>query len=258
MPELPEVEAARTRLEGWLRGRRILAFEVLDERVLVQDDGDGSALGASLPVAARRAKHLMIHAGSESWLVHLRMTGELLLDEPGGRAAWILDDGARVSLHDPRRLGQIRRMPTAALTAHFQAHPLGPEPWPERRDGAWWLERLAGARGPLKPTLMDQARVGGLGNIYAAEICWLARLSPLRPAGSLSPAEAERLAEAATTVLEAAVAACRAEPIVYVNQGGDNPFAIYQRQACPRCSAPLTRTTQAGRSTYWCPSCQDA
>ncbi len=256
MPELPEVEGARAHLERWLAGRRILAFDVLDPTVLKLDQGDGSALGSPDLAVTRRAKHLILRAASEAWVIHLRMTGELVQGAVPGRARWVLDDGSSVSFRDPRRFAEIRRMRVDQLSAWFAALSLGPEPWPERRDGAWWGERLRGARGPLKPVLMEQSRIAGLGNICAAEICWLARLSPFRPAGGLSEAELARLAEEAHPFLERAVAACSSERVVYVNQGGENPFSVYQRTSCPRCAGPIARLTQAGRGTWWCPNCQ--
>lgn len=256
MPELPEVEGAGAFLRRWLAGRRIVGFQVDDPKVLRLDAGDGSGLGAAEPAVWRRAKYLVLSAGSEAWIVHLRMTGELGRGGPGGRARWSLDDGAEIVFRDPRRFGEVWRLGAAAIPAFFAARELGPEPWPERRDAAWWGERLAGARGPLKPALMDQSRVAGLGNICAAEICWRARLSPLRPAGGLSAGELARLAEEAHAFLDASVASCSAEAVVYVNQGGPNPFSVYQRDRCPRCGGAVARLEQAGRGTWWCPACQ--
>jgi len=255
MPELPEVEGARAHLERWLSGRRIIAFEATDPKVLVQSTSDGSALNAPSPRAARRAKYLVLSAGSEAWILHFRMTGALRR-EGSGRARWTLDDGSAVVLEDPRRFAQIWRLPESDVAAFFEARALGPEPWPEPRDGSWWAERLAGARGPLKPALLDQSRVAGLGNIMAAELLWRARLSPRRRADSLAPAELDRLAAEAGPLLDEAVAATSREEVVYVNQGGDNPFSVYQRQRCPRCSSEIAHFPQAGRTTWSCPRCQ--
>ncbi len=256
MPELPEVEGAAAHLRRWTAGRAVVAFEVLDPTLLVEDAGDGSAIGARPVEVGRRAKHLLFGAGAERWWLHLRMTGELVRGARGGRARWVLDDGSWFSLLDPRRMAELRRVLAVTLPARFAALGLGPEPWPEARDGAWWGERLAGAKGALKPVLMDQSRVAGLGNIAAAEICWEAGLSPLRPAGALTPGELSRLASCARRFLDAQVEACSAEPVVYVNRGGPNPFAVYQQDRCPRCRGPVARLPQGGRTTWWCPSCQ--
>jgi formamidopyrimidine-DNA glycosylase len=255
MPELPEVEGARVHLERWLSGRRITAFDVLDPKILVQDAGDGSALNASSPCVTRRAKYLILSAGSEAWILHFRMTGALRRDGPG-RARWTLDDGSQVILEDPRRFAEIWRIPAAAVPAFFEARALGPEPWPLHRDGDWWAARLAGAHGPLKSALLDQSRVAGLGNIMAAELLWRARLSPLRRADDLAPTELDRLAAEAGPLLDEAVAATSREEVVYVNQGGDNPFSIYQQRRCPRCGGEIAHFPQAGRTTWCCPRCQ--
>lgn len=255
MPELPEVEGARAHLDRWLTGRRITAFEALDPKVIVQDTGDGSALNAPSPRAARRAKYLILSAGAEAWILHFRMTGALRREGPG-RARWTLDDGSTIVLEDSRRFAEIWRLPAADLPAFFEARRLGPEPWPERRDGSWWQRRLAGAHGALKPTLLDQSRVAGLGNIMAAELLWRARLSPRRRADSLRPTELERLAAEAGPLLDEAVAATSAEEVVYVNQGGDNPFSVYQQERCPRCGGEIAHFPQAGCTTWSCPRCQ--
>lgn len=256
MPELPEVEGAAAHLRRLLRGRRITAFTVLDPEVLRLDAGDGSAIGAPEVTVGRRAKYLVLQAGSEAWMIHFRMTGELRRGGAGGRARWTLDDGSTVVFEDPRRLGEIWRLRADNLPAFFAARQLGPEPWPEPRDGPWWRERLKDARSALKPALMDQARVAGLGNIAAAEICWRAGLSPLRPASGLSDSELDNLATAARAFLTDTVAACSQEEVRYVNRGGPNPFSIYQRGTCPRCNIAVTRDIQASRSTWWCPGCQ--
>lgn len=257
MPELPEVEGMASHLRRWTAGHRLIGFEVLDPKVLVLDRGDGSGLGAPVGRIWRRAKYLVLEAGGEAWIVHFRMTGQLVR-EPRGRARWVLDGDLAVGFVDPRRFGEIVRIPVGEVPAYFEAKKLGPEPWPVRRDGAWWAARLGDARGPLKVVMLDQARVAGVGNIAASEICWRARLSPFVSPRSLDTAAWERLAEAASVFLEEAVAACSAEEIVYVNQGGENPFDVYQRagEACRRCGGVLGRVVQAGRSTYFCHRCQ--
>lgn len=257
MPELPEVEGAGAHLRRWTAGRRIVSFHTDDPKLLVLDRGDGSSIGAPVGRVWRRAKYLILEAGDEAWVLHFRMTGELLRGQVPGRARWRLDDGTSLVFADARRLGELWRMPVREVPAFFDAKKLGPEPWPEPRDGAWWAGCLGDARGPLKPVMLDQGRVAGIGNIAASEICWRARLSPLRPANGLSAQEWTRLADAAFAFLDEAVAACSAEEITYINQGGANPFDVYQRdgEPCRRCGEAIVRVVQAGRSTYFCGRC---
>jgi formamidopyrimidine-DNA glycosylase len=134
----------------------------------------------------------------------------------------------------------------------------GPDALTEPLDGAGLVAALGGKRA-IKVALMDQDRLAGLGNIHAAEACFRAGVAPQRPGASLSPAEWERLAAAIVAQLEATLAGVDpAEELQYVSEGGDNPFAVYGREgeACPRCGGAVAAETQAGRTTFWCPSCQ--
>ena len=259
MPELPEVEVMGRAMRRWTTGRTLRAFEVLDPKVLVRDQGDGSGLGAPVREVSRRGKYLALIAGREAWVLHFRMTGQVVraLDGRRARARWVLDQG-EVAFVDPRRFGTIARILAADLPDFYAAIPLGPEPWPGPRPGAWWAERYEGARGPLKPALLLQDRVAGLGNIAGSEICWRAGLRPDRAVGSLTEADWDRLAIEATAFLDQTVAQEDGDEIQYVNLGGDNPFQVYQRDGspCPRCGAALVRTVQAGRATFFCGGCQ--
>lgn len=259
MPELPEVEAMRRRLQRAAEGRVLTHFEAVDPRVLTAQDGAPDGLGTPVTAVERRAKYLTFQTGEAAWVLHFRMTG-LLVNGPGQRhvrARWRFGDPV-LSLEDPRCLGEVHRLRAADLPAWLDALDLGPEPWPTRRDGAWWAERLEGSQAPLKPALMDQRRIGGLGNIAASEICFRARLSPFRRASTLTPPEREALAEAAWRFLEEAVAEADREDLAYINAGGANPFQVYQRdgEPCPRCGATLERHVQSGRGTWLCARCQ--
>ena len=265
MPELPEVEAMARRLERHGAGRVLERVETVDHRVLSARPGAPEGVGAPIRAVRRRAKYLLFDVGDATWILHFRMTGLLVLG-PGARhvrARLWLGPGAAgapdaLSLEDSRCLAEIWRAPAEGVPAFFDAIRLGPEPWPERREPAWWAERLGARAAPLKPALMDQARIGGLGNITASEICFRAQLSPHLPTRALTPAALSRLADAAWTFLEAAVADADADDLRYINAGGANPFLIYQRdgEPCPRCGETIRRTVQSGRGTWLCPRCQ--
>lgn len=257
MPELPEVEHARRALARWAELGPLVGFELADPALLVEGEARPAAGGRTARVV-RRGKHLGWQVGQDAWILHFRMTGRLVEGARDARARWLRADGAVMAFVDPRRLGEVRRLPAAALDDALDALPLGPEPWPEPRDGAWWAARFAGARGPLKPVLMDQARVAGLGNIAGSEICFRARLAPDRPVQALEAAEWARVAEAVPAYVNFTLAAMESGPVRYVNEGGDNPFLVYDRagQPCPRCGRPILRTVQRGRSTYACAACQ--
>ncbi|MCB9780053.1 MAG: DNA-formamidopyrimidine glycosylase [Alphaproteobacteria bacterium] len=270
MPELPEVEIMTRALGRWTVGRRVTAVEAPDPG-LPRAVEDGLPLerlvGATVDGVSRRAKYSLLHAGSLRLVLHYRMTGKPVRlgpgeARPGTRLVLHLGE-ARVAFVDPRRLGDAWLLPDAAMPAFWAARSLGPEPWPDRHDGAWWQARLAGLRGPIKPALLRQDRVAGLGNICAAEALWRAGIDPRTPVPDLSPAQWDALAEAVPALIAHVLA--EEEPSVqangeldYVNAGGPNPFDVYGRagEPCRRCGATLVRIAQAGRGTWWCPGCQ--
>ena len=134
---------------------------------------------------------------------------------------------------------------------------VGPEPWPEYRSGAWWKERLNGLRGPIKPGLMRQDRVAGLGNIAGSESCYWAGLDPRRLVSSLTNEEWDSLAMGVRRYIETTLDAESDRELVYVTQGGDNPFQVYgQRTGCPRCEQAVDIIRQSGRTTWFCKGCQ--
>jgi len=157
-------------------------------------------------------------------------------------------DGARIAFVDPRVLGTVTVHPPHAPPALA----LGPEPLTRAFTGAVLAAALRDKRTPLKPALLDQRTVAGLGNIYTAEACWHAALDPARPAGSLSAEDCARLVVAIKQVLRAAPSGR------YWLRSGGPGWAVYDREGepCTRCGGVIARVQQAGRSTYWCPSCQ--
>ena len=272
MPELPEVEIARRRLDRWAKGRRIVAFDAPRSRVLGTTsprDFSDNILGAIYRDSARRGKNLVarLTRGREEigLRIHLGMTGKLLRRtkrDPAPRftrATFIFSGGVHVHYSDLRLFGQLETGPHAALReSAFEG--LGPDPLVDGLNAALLGERFAKTSVPIKVALMDQARIAGVGNIYASEALWRARISPLRPASSLSGPERARLAK---TILEAMQVTLKLEDgpgdIEYVEEpGSKNPFRMYDREgeSCSRCRGKIVRLVQGGRSTYWCKGCQ--
>jgi formamidopyrimidine-DNA glycosylase len=274
VPELPEVEAHARRVRRWTAGRSWVGLRVVDPTAarasLSTRPSDGGAAlgdwagpcGEVLRVAKRIG--LVRGVGSSGALVHLGMTGHLSRvvgdDVPRfGRVGWRLDDGSTIWLVDARRFGCV--VPVADVAGAI-AEGLGPDAdaFP---DGPSLAARFRGCRGPIKPALLDQARVGGLGNIHAGEALWRIGVHPRRPVPAVPEAAWAALAAGLPGWLEAAVLQEGPDhdgDLRYVSEGGDNPFFVYDRegQPCPRCAAPIQREVVGGRGSWWCPACQPA
>jgi formamidopyrimidine-DNA glycosylase len=204
----------------------------------------------------RRGKHQFVRLDDGSVLhVHFRMAGDWEIGRAAdpvprhARALLELDDDTRVALVDPRALGTLRvhRAGDASLPV------LGPEATDAGLDAETLRRAFAAKRGAVKPALLDQRIIAGLGNIYAAEALWWARISPLTPARTLGRARLERLVAG----IREALARGADSPARYSSAEG-GPLEVYDRegQPCSRCGARIRRITQAGRSTYYCPRCQ--
>jgi len=275
MPELPEVEIARRTLERWLGGSEVTGAEA--ERTRVVRAGGRAAVGrlrGRLARADRHGKVLLVSLDSgQGFLSHLGMTGKWVRrPEPGRRAAdgaaaaprhsrarLHLDDGATLHYQDLRLFGRLRVVPGARFEALPEVRALGPDPLADGVDPARLAALLARSRQAVKPRLLDQRLLAGVGNIYASESLFRARIDPRRAARSLSRAEVERLGAAIVEAMREGIARQEGPEIAYVEEGGENPFLVYAREGerCPRCRrARIARTVQAQRSTFFCPRCQ--
>ncbi len=273
MPELPEVEIMCRNLCRWAAGAVVQAAELVDERLLcgAEPAALSGLVGARVGPAARRGKYALLPLDTGSgrrWLVlHFRMTGKVVRDDGHRRRVRlrlsVARDGAAPTVlvfDDARCLGQCWLVDDDELDAFFGERGLGPEPWPAPRDGAWWAARLAGARGAIKPVLLQQHRVAGLGNIAASEVLFGARIDPRCPVPALPPGAFARLAAAVPAFIDHVLATESGDEIHFVSHGGPNPFAVYGRAGapCPACGGTIARAVQAGRATFWCPACQGA
>jgi formamidopyrimidine-DNA glycosylase len=271
MPELPEVETIRRQLEPAISGSRILSAEVLDERwtrPVPPGEVEEAITGRTIEAVERRGKYLLLRlAGGRTLAMHLRMTGNLLLDrdamEPSHLRAIIrLDGDRRLLFTDARRFGQAIVLDDAQLDAYFAAR-LGVEPLSAALTAEELCRRATGRRAPLKSFLLNQLGVAGIGNIYADEALHRAALHPLSPAGSLKLEDCDRLRQGIVDALEAGLRNGGASVDDYRDARGEegtmqDEFLVHTREGepCPRCGAEIRRTVVAGRSTYFCPSCQ--
>jgi formamidopyrimidine-DNA glycosylase len=275
VPELPEIETIRRQLAPVLEGRRLERMEVLDSRWC--DPAPPSALedavrGRTIERLGRRGKYLIVSLEDDVHLtMHLRMTGNLLLarasdpDPPYLRVRFVLGpDGTKEMLFtDVRRFGTGAVLLGSDALAEFFASRLGVEPLsPDFTAEA--LRALAkGRRAPVKAFLLTQERIAGVGNIYADEALWRARIHPLRPVGKLKRPQIEELRDAVVETLNAGIDAKGASIDDFRHTDGargsfQDRFLVYSREGepCPRCGTPITKLRAAGRGTYICPTCQ--
>ncbi len=272
MPELPEVETIRRRLAPVLEGATIESAEIVDPRLTRPVDPQRVAealVGESVIALERRGKYLLWRLGSgRTLVVHLRMTGSLrhstgeLPDDAHRRATLGFDTGARVGYRDVRRFGTWELLEPEHLRPYLSAR-LGPEPLAASFTASRLGVLLAGRRAPVKAFLLDQRRVAGVGNIYADEALWRARIHPLRPAGTLDRGEVTSLHRALRAVLRKGIELQGSTLRDYVTPEGDDggmqqEFHVYGRlgEPCDRCGRPIERIVVAGRGTWFCPHCQ--
>jgi len=285
VPELPEVETVRRGLEPVLTGARLTRVRQNrpDLRFPFPERFVARLEGATVERLDRRAKYLLFPLSTgETWVSHLGMTGRFTLDgEQLGEfeeAAPIagkhehmslcaVRDGVttRVGFADARRFGFMGLIPTDAVEAHPWFAALGPEPLGNGFSGAYLAEAFSGRKQNIKVSLLDQRNVAGLGNIYVCEALYRARISPLVAAGKVSKPRLETLAAVVRDVLNEAILAGGSTLKDFANADGgqgyfQHRFDVYGREGQPclaeGCSGVIKRTVQAGRSTFWCPSCQ--
>ncbi len=271
MPELPEVETVCRQLEPELEGRLVEALEVYDarwSRPVPPAELEAAVAGRTIESLGRRGKYLLLGLdGGRTLVMHLRMTGNLIVldgstEERHLRARFRLDDGREVWFTDPRRFGEARLLDDADLDEHFASR-LGVEPLSEDFTAAALGEIAAGRQVPLKSFLLDQKGIAGVGNIYADEALFRARLHPLSPAGSMRPEHLEALRDGVVAALEAGIDGGGASIDDYRDGRGErgrmqNEFLVHTREdePCPRGDGTIERIVVGGRSTYFCPGCQ--
>ncbi len=274
MPELPEVETVVRGLRPRLTGQRIERLEIRQPLVI---RGSLSVFrravrGARIGRIRRHGKHIVVelappanHARVAFWVVHLGMTGQFYVCRPEAprlkhtHVVARLSSGEQLRFRDPRRFGKMLLLRDAQLADYLA--PLGPEPL--RISLALFARLFAGRKAPVKNLLLNQNRLRGLGNIYANEALFVARIHPARPAGTLNRDELERLYAAMRRVLRHAIAeqgTTVADSRTADGAPGDyqNFLRVYDREGwpCPRCGTTIERMVLGGRSAHFCPRCQ--
>jgi formamidopyrimidine-DNA glycosylase len=271
MPELPEVETIRRQLAPRLEGRMLVAYRVSDERWTAPrapSEVVGPLLGRRIVALRRRGKYLIWEAEEELFLLmHLRMTGNLLYDAPADtpytRAHFGFDDDHDLRFVDPRRFGTGWLLAgEPELDAYLDAR-LGVEPFSEDFTAEHLRTLARGSRALIKAFLLDQKRVAGVGNIYAVEALFGARIHPQREAGKLTRAQWELLRETVLAALQAGIDARGATIDDFRDLDGargsfQDRFLVHRRAGdpCPVCGGPIRKLLVAGRGTYVCERCQ--
>jgi formamidopyrimidine-DNA glycosylase len=271
IPELPEVETIRRQLAPLVEGRVVARLAISDPRwclPLLPDAIVDAVQGRRVERLGRRGKYLVWELEDEAFLLmHLRMTGTLLYDPPPDtpyeRVRFTLDDGRELRFCDPRRFGTGElALGPAARDAFLDAR-LGVEPLDGELTGPALRRMARGRRAPVKAFLLDQRRIAGVGNIYADEALFRARIHPLRPAGGLTRAQCDALAEGVREALHAGIAGGGASIDDFRHADGvkgafQDEFLVHLRRGepCPRCGTPVVKFVAAGRGTYACERCQ--
>jgi formamidopyrimidine-DNA glycosylase len=270
VPELPEVETIRRHLAPHVEGRTLQRLEVLDERwtrPLPGAEVAAAVKGRRVERLGRRGKYLIWELQDDAYLLqHLRMTGTLLLDPLGApphTRVWLRLDGHDLAYIDPRRFGTGElALGREAHDAFFAAR-LGLEPFDDEFTTAHLYALARTSRAPVKAFLLDQKRIAGVGNIYADEALFRAKIHPLRPANRLTRAQAETLRDAVNDSLSAGIAAKGATIDDFRDPYGvsgtfQDQFLVHTREGepCPRCGRPIRKLRAAGRGTYVCEGCQ--
>lgn len=270
MPELPEVETTRRGLLRHARGQLIRAVRVHERRLRwpVQPGLDALLVGQQLRTVERRAKYLLLRLSNGSLIVHLGMSGNLRVVPPAtallphDHIELQLDSGAMLRFNDPRRFGCFLYT-TEAPRRHKLLQGLAPEPLKPEFDAAYLHRVTRGRRVAIKTLLLNGRLVTGVGNIYASEALFRARLRPQRAARSLDAAQCRRLVTAIRAVLRSAIRAGGTTLRDYLGADGSPGYFrqklyVYERAGlpCRRCRGPIRQLTQGQRSTYYCPRCQ--
>lgn len=265
MPELPEVETLRRQLSASVRGKTIRSVEVHNARVIREPGKDAfvrSLARARIVEILRRGKALIFELSTgKALLIHLKMTGQLVYPGTGlgNRLVFHFDDGTALDFRDRRLFAELR------LLSDWKTYPfirdLGPDPLAMTESA--FREMIAKKKTKIKPLLMDQTFVAGIGNLYAAEVLFKAKIHPARQGASLSAKEAACLLTRIQETLREAISYNGSSVDQFLQLSGlpgryVSRHTVYGRQGkpCPVCSRPVERITLGGRGTYLCSRCQ--
>ena len=275
MPELPEVELVAKSLDTLVKNRKIIVAELLRERLAPENSPQDFAerlKNAAINFVHRRGKHILFDLDNGNTLItHLRMTGRFTLlpierELPKfTHAVFYFSDENRLIFSDQRHFGLMKIVETANLSETKEIKKLAPEPFSEDFSAKYFRTVLKTSKRSLKEFLLDQTKVSGLGNIYAAEAMFLARVNPQTPADKVSAKKANVLFEKIRDVLSESIesgSTLNVNPenidASFYGGGYENQWRVYDRagEPCVNCEKLIVRFKQSGRSTYFCPRCQ--
>ncbi len=275
MPELPEVELVTKSLNKLVKKRKILTAELLRERLAPKnspEDFEESLKNAKINFVHRRGKHILFDLDNKKTLMaHLRMSGRFMLlpferENPKfTHAVFYFEDEERLVFSDQRHFGFMRIIETNNVHNSKELAKLAPEPFSDEFSKDYFRNILRTSQRNLKEFLLDQTKVCGLGNIYAAEAMYLARINPQIPANKVSAIKANRLHKFIKQVLGESIehgSTLNVDPEnidgSYYGGGYEDHWRVYDREAepCVNCNTKIKRLKQGGRSSYYCPKCQ--
>lgn len=276
MPELPEVESLRRLLAESVLSRKIVSARIREPRLRrrVSADFTGIVSDRTICELRRRAKYLLIElSGGMTLLVHLGMSGSLThrghgfrnedFDPAHDHLHFQLDDGSALVYNDPRRFGLMKLVPSAELEASEELRSLGPEPFSPDFNVAYLFAQTRHRRAAIKNLIMDQRVVAGIGNIYACEILYAARVRPGRAAGRITRFEAEQIVQFTKAILTRAIGSGGTTFRSYRDSRGlpgrfASDLQVYGREGeqCYLCGGQIKSRVLGQRSSFYCPACQ--
>jgi formamidopyrimidine-DNA glycosylase len=269
MPELPEVETTLRGLAPYLEGQPLTQVLIRTPKLRLPTPKAELLTGRTVTRLTRRNKYILAELNdAHTLLLHLGMSGRLTIttqSEPLLKHDHIIltTPKAQIRLHDPRRFGLFLHIPTATIHQHPLLIGIGPEPLTPAFNPTYLHAALHGKTIPIKAAIMDGKLVAGVGNIYASESLFRAKIHPLTPAQNLAPAHCATLVACIQETLNDAITAGGSSLRDYAHSDGQlgyfqHSFRVYGRagQPCLVCSTPIASQTVAQRNTFWCPHCQ--
>ena len=271
MPELPEVETVRRGLERLVVGKTIVAVEVRVPKMVKTDLEifKLDLLGQEIKAMRRRGKYLIFDLGAQVLISHLRMEGKYLLfpeqvpDNKHFHVFFHLVDGSTLVYQDVRKFGTFELLAKSEEEIYFARKKIGPEPTKSAFKYASFERAVLSSHKPIKPLLLEQRLVAGLGNIYVDEVLWAAKVHPERPSSSLKKAEIKRIHDKTINILQLGIEKGGSTIRTYRNALGEDGtmqqyLQVYGKsgEPCPRCGAEIQKIKVGGRGTHFCPSCQ--
>lgn len=272
MPELPEVETVRRGLTKLVEGSTIKSVDVLYPKMvnLPPKDFENALKGKKIDRIDRRGKYLLIRLSDHLTIVsHLRMEGKYDVEPDGApldkhtHVVFHLTDGRELRYNDTRKFGRMNLVDTGTEMSVAGLKTIGPEPTEQALTLDYMTAIFKKSRKVIKPFLLDQSNIAGLGNIYADEVLWLSKINPKQPVNSLKPAQIKRLRKNIITEIQMAIDGHGTTVHSYSTAYGEagnfqNHLNVYGRQGepCPRCGTKIVKIKLAQRGTHYCPKCQ--